>query len=259
MSSVIEDRLQVSRMEPKGPQPDGMQTWEEIPASALESGQPVQRGHLYFEDKAIGLSVGVWDCTPMTTKLEPYSVDEFMYVLEGSVTMVDAKGHAETISAGEAFVLPKGFECQWKQSDYIRKFFVIYDRPADTPAADPASLKVIRPSPYGAPGGMEKMDLSGMTFDGPTPTQHSTDYFTDPTGQMTVGTWDATPFSRPVSPFNRHELMHFLEGSVTLTDGEGREHTYHAGDTIFVPKGAMIGWRSDEYVRKYYCIFKPNA
>src|SRR5215813_13247304 len=99
---------QIIRFEPQGPKATGLARWPDIPAEALTAGAPVQRGHTYFEDKAIGLSAGVWDCTAMTTRLEPYSVNEFMIVLDGAVTIIDARDRAVTVKAGESFLIPKG-------------------------------------------------------------------------------------------------------------------------------------------------------
>ena len=28
-----------------------------------------------------------------------------------------------------------------------------------------------------------------------------------------------------------------------------------AGHTFFIPKGAVVGWKGTEYVRKIFCIF----
>src|SRR5688572_23513991 len=106
-----------------------------IPAAELVSGTPVQRGIEYFHDPKIGLTAGVWDCTAFTAKMGPYPVNEFMIVLEGAVTMVEANGRETTVSAGESFVIPKGLVCQWRQSGYIKKYYVIFD---DTSGADPA-------------------------------------------------------------------------------------------------------------------------
>jgi uncharacterized cupin superfamily protein len=53
--------------------------------------------------------------------------------------------------------------------------------------------------------------------------------------------------------------MCILEGSVTLTDGDGVEHRFNAGDTAYVPMGARCGWKSTEPVRKFYAIFEPTA
>ena len=107
----------IVRFEPYGPAGQGLARWEDIPADTLTAGTPVQHGHSYLDAKELGLSAGVWDCTPMTTKFAPYPVHEFMLVLEGAVTIVEAGGRETTIRAGESFILPKGLNCAWKQRE----------------------------------------------------------------------------------------------------------------------------------------------
>ncbi|GAB5468691.1 MAG: cupin domain-containing protein [Rhodospirillales bacterium] len=245
----------VVKLNPHNPAGEGLEPWEEIPPSDLISGTPKQRGLLVHEDKAQGLSVGVWDCTAMTAKLEPYSVHEFMYLLDGDVTMVDAKGHEETIAAGQAFVLPKGFTCQWRQEGYLRKFFVILEDSSDAP---PSVDAVVRPQPYGPAEGLTEMELDAADFITAKPVQRQHIDYADPSGRFLAGTWDATPYERPVTPSKRNELMHILEGSVTMTSDSGPDLTFHAGDTFFVPQGAPCGWRSEVYVRKFFCIFQST-
>lgn len=252
----------IIRFEPQGPAGTGLVRWPEIPAEILTAGKPVQRGHIYFEDKAIGLSAGVWDCTAMTGRLAPYSVNEFMIVLEGAVTIVDARDHAVTIKAGESFLIPKGLPCVWRQDGYIRKFFVIFDDASGKAPPDPAVLEVLRPDPQAAlaPSDGPAPDVLAS----PPPTQRDKQYFADLTGQWTVGVWDSTAYHRKTIGFPRHELMYILEGQVTLTEeggpGEkGLPQTFKAGDTFFVPMGTRCDWKSTGYVRKIYCIMQPKA
>ena len=56
---------------------------------------------------------------------EPYGVDEFMFFLEGSVTLTPLGGDAVTINAGEAVTIPKEWRGKWETEGY-RKFWVIY-------------------------------------------------------------------------------------------------------------------------------------
>ncbi len=249
----------IIRFEPNGPADTGLEPWDPIDPSGLEAGTPVQHGHIYHDDEALGYMAGVWDCTPMTEKFGPYAVNEFMLLLEGSVTMVDESGGEVTVDAGEAFVIPKGLPCQWKQEGYVRKYFMIFENPGVPAADDVSSQGVILPQPSGPSGGMEKVEISDPSiYLGAPPTQHNHTYFEDPSGQMTVGLWDSTPFERAVAPSPRNELMCLLEGSVTLIDGAGEEHVFQAGDAAYVAKGAECGWRSTEYVRKFYAIFEPS-
>jgi uncharacterized cupin superfamily protein len=252
---VTEQR--VIKFAENGLKDEGLALMSEIPASELESGQPVQRGIEYFGDARIGLTAGVWDCTTFTGTMGPYPVNEFMFVLEGTVTIVEAGGRETSISAGQSFVIPKGLVCQWRQPGYMQKYYVIFD---DASGADPAKGSVqevllVDPALSRNPTASPAADL----LVGPTPQQSGRNWFQDASGQWTMGVWDSTPYRRKAIPFPRHELMHLLEGSVTLSDPDGWQETYRAGDTFFVPMGANVEWHSTEYVKKYYCIMIPKA
>ncbi len=119
----------VIRFEPHGPGDTGLAEWDTIDPGDLEAGNPVQRGHIYHQDEALGYMAGVWDCTAMTGKFEPYAVHEFMFLLEGSIIMVLEDGTEITVNAGEPFVIPKGLPCQWKQLGTVRKYFMIFEDP----------------------------------------------------------------------------------------------------------------------------------
>lgn len=56
---------------------------------------------------------------------EPYGVDEFMYFLEGGVTLTSADGTVQEIHAGEAVTIPKEWTGVWETDGYT-KIWVIY-------------------------------------------------------------------------------------------------------------------------------------
>ncbi|MFK8049401.1 MAG: cupin domain-containing protein [Halioglobus sp.] len=56
---------------------------------------------------------------------EPYGVDEFMYFLEGGVTLTSSDGTITTINAGEAVTIPKEWTGIWDTEGYT-KMWVIY-------------------------------------------------------------------------------------------------------------------------------------
>jgi len=58
---------------------------------------------------------------------EPYGVDEFMYFLEGGVTLTSADGSVQTINAGEAVTIPKEWTGVWDTDGYT-KIWVIYSQ-----------------------------------------------------------------------------------------------------------------------------------
>ena len=56
---------------------------------------------------------------------EPYGVDEFMYFLEGGVTLTSADGTVTIISAGEGVTIPREWTGIWDTDGYT-KIWVIY-------------------------------------------------------------------------------------------------------------------------------------
>ena len=56
---------------------------------------------------------------------EPYGVDEFMFFLEGSVTLTSADGSVQVINAGEGVTIPKEWTGIWETDGYT-KIWVIY-------------------------------------------------------------------------------------------------------------------------------------
>ena len=236
-----------------------MASWPEIAAEALISGKPEQKGHLYFQDDAYGLKIGVWHCTPMHTKEGPHGSNEYCIILDGSASVIDADGKEHHFGPGEAMFLPKGVIRQWKQTEDCHKFFFIFEDPSGSQADDPASLRPIRLEGHGPCGKMTPMDLPDTSvFVGEVPTQNAHTYFIDPSGQLTAGVWDCTPMTSKSGPFPRHELMCILEGSVTMREEGVGDHVFRTGDTFLVEKGAERCWISDEYVRKIFIIFYPD-
>ena len=56
---------------------------------------------------------------------DPYGVDEFFYVLEGSITLTSADGTVTKTNAGEAVSIPKEWTGIWDTDGYS-KIWVIY-------------------------------------------------------------------------------------------------------------------------------------
>ncbi|MEZ5561047.1 MAG: cupin domain-containing protein [Pseudomonadales bacterium] len=56
---------------------------------------------------------------------EPYGVDEFMYFLEGGVTLTSSDGSVQVIEAGEAVTVPREWTGIWETDGYT-KIWVIY-------------------------------------------------------------------------------------------------------------------------------------
>lgn len=60
------------------------------------------------------------------TSSDPYPHDEFMYFLQGGVTLSSTDGTVTEVKAGDGVLLPKGWTGVWDSQGY-RKIYVIYD------------------------------------------------------------------------------------------------------------------------------------
>ena len=92
------------------------------------------------------------------------------------------------------------------------------------------------------------------TLLGPTPECRSDNVFIDDGAQYTAGTWDSTPYHRVVRAHRLNEFMHLLAGGVRFAAPDGSVLSARAGDALFVPQGAPIGWESSDRVAKFYVV-----
>ncbi len=211
--------------------------------------------HVYFEDKELGMSAGVWTTTPMQEPFGPYPGDEFIFVVDGHFDMmdtVDGSGTHVVCKKGQSVIFRNGVPVSWKQHDTLKKFYITY---LDPRAATPQGLS--------ADGGIQTLDPD-LTLDGvellpntSTP-QREKVFFKNDHGNFEVGLWDAQGLDTELSPFPWHELAQVLEGEVTITGDDGFAQTFTAGDVFFVPAGTVCKWYVPKYLRKYYAALDPN-
>ena len=250
----------VIRFEATGPATTGMPAMKLDPAD-FQSALPEQHLHVYFEDEALGLSLGVWTTTGMLETFGPYPGDEFMRVLEGQVDMIDGDGNATHVKEGETFYIPNGTPTSWKQVGFLRKFYMTYENP-NTPAMDAESATggVMVLDPAVLESGLEKMDTTDpfQIDNGPT-LQHDSSAFVNDAGNMFVGMWDSEAFESAMLPFPCYEFVQLLEGQIVITEDDGTSHEFNPGDAFFIPAGTVCSWKTTGYVKKFYSIFDPSA
>ena len=243
----------IIRFDPEGPADQDLVPIVEITPDMVESGSPSELIHNYYTSPSGLLSAGVWKCTPHALKFGRYPVDEFMLVLDGSVHIVHEDGHEETFRKGDAFVIPKGLPCQWRQSEDVHKVYVILDDPNTPIPEKPVSNRAIRLSPS---EGLTPLTLDDSdNFEGDTPSQQDCCAFEDATGRLFAGTWTCTPMQRRADRFGRSELMCLLEGGMMLRQGDN-EQDFLAPDVLLELPDTVSAWTSTKDVRKYYCIFE---
>ena len=89
---------------------------------------------------------------------------------------------------------------------------------------------------------------------GPAPQCRSDNVFKDELSGFQAGTWDSTPYHRIVRAHRQNEFMFLVDGGVRFASPDGSVLSTRAGDAVFVPQGASIGWESSERVAKFFVV-----
>jgi uncharacterized cupin superfamily protein len=97
-----------------------------IPGDWIIEGKPLARNRL-MAGSTDGLgSTYMWDCTAGRFNWY-YNVDETVYLVEGSITVVDSAGQLSHLRAGDIFLFPKGTRFEWTVHTYVRKVAFIHE------------------------------------------------------------------------------------------------------------------------------------
>lgn len=96
-----------------------------------EAGNPERRTWTLYEPPAGDLSAGIWECEPGRWRIVfAPDKDEYFFVLQGHVRLHDVRGGVTDVKAGEAAVIPAGFEGSFEVVERVRKHFVLIERSA---------------------------------------------------------------------------------------------------------------------------------
>lgn len=68
---------------------------------------------------------GLYDAGPSEQDIQAYENDEFMFFLEGGVTLTCADGTVLEVKAGEGVAVPRGWKGHWSTRGY-KKYYAIY-------------------------------------------------------------------------------------------------------------------------------------
>lgn len=171
---------------------------------------------------------------------------ETISVVEGRLTLISPGAETLTLEPRQAAVIGRGTQLLFRAG--AGATFVFCSVPGDasslpglTPLKVDADFKPSSPPP-------------AETLLGPTPDCRSDNVFTDSATGYRAGTWDSTPYCRIIRAHRVNELMHLLDGNARFEAPDGSALTAGAGDVLFVPKGAEVGWDSPNRVAKFYVV-----
>jgi uncharacterized cupin superfamily protein len=104
-----------------------MSSWEPMTlVGELADGQlPMERFHRVQEtllSAPCKVRAGLWEAQAYSERLEDYPYDEIVFVVEGSISIVDEDGNDERFEAGDCFFLQRGFNGYWNQLQTLKIF-----------------------------------------------------------------------------------------------------------------------------------------
>ena len=211
---------------------------DDLESAMFESALPRQHTHRYFENKTLGLSLGLWDSTKMTATATSYAYDEYMIIIEGVVEITNSQtGNVETATSGDSIIIPQGYDCQWHQKDYLKKFYVIYQPPEENIPRYPVYEHVLR------------IDEKNVL-----PWQATSDGFNKKVlyqshnQKFTSGVWQGNNFTTGIIAFPYNEFIILKQGCLLCTDESGAVHKISKGQAMFVPQGTRCAWQAKEKI-----------
>jgi uncharacterized cupin superfamily protein len=198
----------------------------------------------HYENKALGLSVGVSSSTDEIGSAEPYRCDEFMFIIEGRVNLRNKNtGQSDTFMAGESIVIPRGYNCQWRQQGFLRKFYVIYNPPERL--ENHVTERVV------------SIDENSDTLWKTTSDGHRKKILYQNQNQLfTSGVWQSKAFITGLIDFPYNEFILIDKGNLICTDEKGEAHYFSRGDALFIPQGTSCSWEVKTKVSIHYVQIK---
>ncbi|PCI58917.1 MAG: hypothetical protein COB35_12555 [Gammaproteobacteria bacterium] len=219
---------------------------DELTPDMFVSSLPVQHSHSYYENDDLGLYIGVWDTTEMIETPAPYADDEFMTIIEGAVEIKNNNtGKIETVLADESFVIPRGYDCQWHQQGYLRKFYIISAHPDEEMPAKPVVESIVYVND-------KRNKAFTMTSDG----HHKKELYVDHYKRFSAGIWYCNILNTPLMEYPDNEFLLINSGVLIAIDEDANEQIFKQGDALFIPQGALYKWRVTNNVTITYAKIK---
>jgi len=100
---------------------------DSVPApDRLLAGNPRQRVWNYFSDPSGEFHAGRWSSTPGRWRVR-YTENELCVLTSGRVVLESSDGKRHAFAAGDAFVIPAGFEGTWEVLEACVKIYAIFE------------------------------------------------------------------------------------------------------------------------------------
>jgi uncharacterized cupin superfamily protein len=200
----------------------------------------------HFHDAAQGYAVGVGADRDANLLIESFPWVE-LGVIEAGELILEGEGFSLALAPGDCFVIPRGIALRWRHQGELRRLFMAFPGLPGSAEMPARPLKIDPDLPLQScnPPAAEVLLTA-------SPNAWSHTLFTS--ANLRIGLWECEAYARKTVEPSYCELMHIIEGVVTLTPEQGAPCAVRAGETVVVPAGASNAWTSLEKVRKVFCI-----
>ncbi len=151
----------------------------------------------------------------------------------------------EKARAGEAFVIPRGYDCQWHQTGYLRKVFIIFNPPGKNIPDEPTFEGIIIPSTDTIPEPGTPIERQHICYE-----NHDCSF--------QVGVRELDPFETETGLFPHIEFDYILADSPTMTDEHGQEHHFRQGEALLLPEGVVCRARVTEKLVVIFAVVQSK-
>ncbi len=122
----------LTRLSKNGRTVHDMSDWSDMPLVGNLVGDTAPRERFYRAFDTVipqptEVRAGIWEATEYSEKVTDYPFNEIVFVIEGSLSMLDEAGEEERFEAGDCFFIEKGFNGEWRQNSSVKIIHMTID------------------------------------------------------------------------------------------------------------------------------------
>jgi uncharacterized cupin superfamily protein len=202
----------------------------------------------YYENKLLGLSVGIQDSKNKVNKKLLGGCYQFITIIKGSVEIKNTlTNKIDKVDKGRSFVIPKEYDYQWQQNANLIAFNLIYQAPTESSSSSEKDEHIVFID--------EKNEV---------PWQNTSDGFKkkvvyqNSNKKFTTGIWQGEHFKTGVIDFPYNEFILVKSGTLICTDEQGNTQIMNTDEALFVPQGTHCSWESQGKISLYFVQIKKT-
>lgn len=193
------------------------------------------------------LSVYVVSSQSWLGKMENFSIDEYIYMLNGKARVKPEGGEDRFFQTGDHFFATKGYTGEWEiiaGNQYHYELSVITTQRAPEVKISKTQLPQL----------LDKNKLSGTEIDLSSGNYEAELFQGD---ELTILLKGESPRNVLLETPSEEQVIAVLSGQLTLRDSQNQSYTFHTGDFLILPKGFQGEWISEGHgMLKYLTIQK---